>query len=141
MKNLLRSTLYLSVFALAGILFQISCSNSDNDNKTQSTSQINKIVYLKNIASSLQIWTCNYDGTSQSQIPINLPTNVSISYVNQGASPRLSPDGLKVFFITITNPTSGASYGSIYSCNIDGTNVQEVVAIPNADDIQLGGAY
>ena len=141
MKNFLRSTLYLSVFALAGVIFQISCSNSDNQiqNQNMSLVQVNKLIYFKNTgtASGLQLWTCNYDGTTQTQIPISLPINVYINNNNQGATPRLSPDGQKVFFVTLNYTTNNYS---IYSCNINGSNLQEIVTSSNPEYLVIGSA-
>ena len=123
MKNLLKSTLYLFVFALAGILFQISCSS---DSISTSSTPLGKIVYTKRAGGLLQIWTCNYDGTAQAQIPITLPSNVNFNFwsTNNSAisasdetSVKLSPDGQNVFFATVTNPGSGSQYFSIYTCD------------------------
>ncbi|MES2863987.1 MAG: hypothetical protein V4666_07705 [Bacteroidota bacterium] len=139
MKFFLRSTLYLSVFALAGVIFQISCSNSDNLNQNLNVTQVNKLIYFKNTgtASGLQLWTSNYDGTSQTQIPISLPTNVYINNANQGATPRLSPDGQKVFFVTLNITTSNYS---IYSCDINGSNLQEIITSTNPEYLVIGSA-
>jgi len=140
MKNLLKSTLYLTVFALAGILFQISCSNSGIQNSTQSTTQIGKLLYAKNIAGTneIQLWTCNYDGTNQTLIPISLPANIEINTNNVRATPYLSPDGQKVFFVTL-NTTNG--FHSIYSCDISGANLQAIVSPSTYNLIEIGGAY
>jgi Tol biopolymer transport system component len=62
------------------------------------------------------------------------------NFTNQQTNVKLSPDGQKVFFVTITDFTTTNAYASIYSCNIDGSNLREV-AIVNDDNIELGGAY
>ncbi|WP_396159513.1 TolB family protein [Flavobacterium sp.] len=139
MKNLLKSTLYLFVFALAGILFQISCSNSDDQNENSNNSQMNKIVYVKRVGLNKELWVSNYDGTNQTQIIVNFPANVNFSYVSNGTNPRISPDGQKLFFVGVNS--SGTSYAAIYSCNIDGSNLQEIVPIANNEDIEIGVAY
>ena len=64
MKRLLKSTLYLFVFAAAGILFQISCSA---DSSSTNSTSLGKIVYTKKVNTDIEIWTCNYDGTNQTQ--------------------------------------------------------------------------
>jgi hypothetical protein len=139
MKNLLRTSLYLTVFALAGILFQISCSNSDNQTLSTNSTPIGKIVFAKRPANSdWQIWTCNYDGTNLTQIPITLPSNVVFNYSQQQTNVQLSPDGQKVFFVTIDNNTNAYV---IYSCSIDGSNLQPVTTQSDAGQIELGGAY
>ena len=142
MKNLVKSTLYLTVFALAGILFQISCSS---DSITPSS--VGKIVYTKRIGLDTQIWLCDYDGTNQTQIPLNLPSNVLLNYVyNENStfggdetSVKLSPDGQKVFFETVTNP-NGNRFFSIYSCDISGSNLTEIVTEGfNQNPLRIGG--
>ncbi|MGL2967125.1 TolB family protein [Flavobacterium sp. XGLA_31] len=125
MKNLLKSTLYLAVFALAGILFQISCSNSDN--QSLSTASQNKVIYTSTSSGTQTIWTCNYDGTNLTQIPITLPSNLHFSVSPSNADARLSPDGQKIFFKAYNDTSSETE---IYSCDITGTNIQ-LVASPN----------
>lgn len=152
MKNLLKSAFYLSVFTLAGIIFQISCSNSESTTLLSST-PIGKIIFTKVIttgtSSQQQIWTSNYDGTDQTQIPVTLPPNVYLNFytgtntINSGANNiKLSPDGQKVFFVTIANPNQSNQFYSIYSCDLSGANLTEVIAVTgNQDAIELGGAY
>lgn len=147
MKNLLRSTLYLTVFALAGILFQISCSS---DRISTSSTPLGKIVYTKRGGGLLQIWTCNYDGTAQAQIPITLPSNVYFNYwVSDNTSVgsdetnvKLSPDGQNVFFATVTNPGAVNKYFSIYTCDLSGNNLTEIVTQSSGQDpLGIGGVY
>lgn len=140
MKNFFKTTLYLFAFAFAGILFQISCSNSDIQNSTQNVAQIDKIIYAQNISgqNEIQLWTCNYDGTNQTLIPISLPPNREINTQNVRSTPCLSPDGQKVFFV-VTNTTN--NFHSIASCNIDGSNFQEIVTPAAYHLIEIGGAY
>jgi Tol biopolymer transport system component len=141
MRNLFKTTLYITAFALSGILFQISCSNSDGI--SQNTNQsLGKIIYfhLEQNNNNRGIWICNYDGTNATQIPIVLPTGTTFSLENGDPRPRLSPDGQRVFFnVSVnTNPTNGAS---IYSCNIDGSDLQPVVVSSNSSSEFLGGVY
>ena len=137
MKNLLKSTLYLSVFALAGILFQISCSNSDRQNFSTNSTPLGKLVFAKRAPSDWQIWTCNYDGTNLNQVPITLPANVVFNFSNLQTNVKLSPDGQKVFFVCLYNSTGYV----IYSCDVNGSNLQPVTTVNNASNIELGGAY
>lgn len=136
MKNLLRSTLYLSVFALAGILFQISCSNSDNKNVTNNVTALqNKLIYtVFNYSTGQTIWTSNYDGTNPTQVPITLPTNISFNNVNGNADAKLSPDGQKIFFIVVNNSTGG---NEIYSCDINGSNLQQVFSPSTSSNVKV----
>ena len=141
MKNLLKSTLYLCVFAFAGILFQISCSNSDEALSTNST-PIGKIVYYKQLGSgpsmTASICTCNYDGTNETPVNVTLPAGVLLAYGYQQSNIRLSPDGQKIFFMTINTATD---YQAIYSCDITGNNAIEVKALNADGTMELGGAY
>jgi Tol biopolymer transport system component len=121
MKNLLRSTLYLCVFALAGILFQISCSS---DSMATNATPVGKIVYEKGDG----IWTANYDGTAATQIPIVLPANVSFFFGTLGSSISVSPDGNTVFF-TCSNAANSFTATELYSCDITGGNATAVVQI------------
>lgn len=138
MKNFLQSSLYLVVFAAAGILFQISCSNSDDTPQQQllSPAATGKVIYTKNFGTSIKIYTCDYDGSNQTEIPIVLPANVKIfDWSSQHAMPRISPDGQTVFFLAGTVAT-GETY--LYKINIDGTGLAAIVNDPNAQ-IELGG--
>ncbi|WP_298223880.1 hypothetical protein [Flavobacterium sp.] len=136
MKNLFKTTLYVCVFALAGILFQISCSNSDNASKAIVPSS--KILYTQyDSVNGFAIWYCNLDGTNPTQIPITLPTGTTYQNANSNAFVRFSPDGQKVLFVV--NYSNGSTYtNKIFSCNLDGTELQPVIAPTNAQVILLG---
>src|SRR6478672_12397926 len=131
MKNLLRSSLYLAVFAIAGILFQISCSS---DSLSPNSTPIGKIIFTKKVGTQLEIWTANYDGSGQTQVPVILPANVYFNYAfgeqtsfdGDSSHVHLSPDGQTVFFETINDPTGTRSF-SIYSCDVSGNNLTEIV--------------
>lgn len=143
MKNLLRSTLYLTAFAFAGILFQISCSS---DSVTANSTSIGKLIYYKQESITLpgggtgimsRIYTCNYDGTNETPINFTLPAGVNIDFSSGQSNIRLSPDGQKVFFITHDATDSE----SIYSCDITGGIATEVIPTSGPSNIELGGAY
>ena len=131
MKNLLKSTLYLSVFALAGILFQISCSNSENKNVAANvtTAAQNKIILTTYASTGQSIWICNYDGTNLTQVPITLPANLHFATGPNNADAKLTSDGQKIIFLA-GNSTTGNT--ELYSCDIAGTNIQLVAAPNNA---------
>lgn len=145
MKNLLKSTLYISVFALAGILFQISCSNSDQNLSTNSN-PVGKIIYLKQVSTTspgggtstnISLCTCNYDGSNETPINVLLPAGVQIATGYLESNVKISPDGQKIFFVT----ENSAGYKSIYSSDISGNNAAEVRALNAEGTIELGGAY
>lgn len=132
MKKLLLSTIVLICFSLSAILFELSCHKESI--AIPSTAQLNKIVYITGgqIGPS-QLYIANYDGSSQTKINISIPgaTNLGIS------NPRLSPDGIRVFFYATLNTSSQATPTGIYSTKIDGTDLKLVVNGAS----ELGGAY
>jgi len=105
---------------------------------TSGPSQINVLLFSKRKGSGpfiYELWTSNYDGTNQNKININLGAGLSI--VEEGSSPKLSPDGRLVFF-----HVSEGNYNNIYSCNIDGSNVRKIISGSAAyDRYIMGGAY
>lgn len=137
MKNLLKITLYLSVFALAGILFQISCSNSDFETQNANSTPIGKIVYQ----TGDKIWIANYDGTNATQIPIVLPANVLYFFNTTSSSLTVSPDGNTIFFtcVNTTNPSAPATK-DLYSCSINGGNATLVISSNGVDNQSVGSA-
>ena len=141
MKNLLKTTLYLSVFALAGILFQISCSNSENRTLSQNSTPIGKLIYYKNLFSGAgnQIFTSNYNGSSETLVNVTLPSGVLIDLnTPEDLQLRMSPDGQKIFFIGVNTTTN---FKILYSCDITGANLNEVIALNGTGNFRLGGAY
>jgi len=130
MRNVLKTSFYVLIFAVAGIFFQISCSNSD-DAASPSTEQF---VFVKKdfpTTGEQSIWISNVDGTGQTQIPITLPSGFafySIYGSGEHSTARLTQAGLVLF--TAQKSATNESY--IYSCETDGSNVQQVAAFdPN----------
>jgi len=124
MKKLLLSSAILLMFSLSIFIFQISCSKSvDAQNSNNSVSQIGKLIYARD----RQIWTANYDGSSQTQVPVTLPTNVTFAF---GSIPQsalaISPDGQKIFF-TAFNLNVTPKVLELYSVNFDGTGLSLVI--------------
>lgn len=130
MKNFFKTSLYLAAFAIAGILFQISCSNSDDSSLAPSLT--GKLLYYKATAGTQSgIFTCDYDGTNETPIPITLPANYSFS----GSTIKFSADGQKIFFFAGTPVTNVTS---LFSCDADGNNLQPVLSTTWPDMIELG---
>ncbi|RZJ31625.1 MAG: hypothetical protein EOO48_01525 [Flavobacterium sp.] len=121
MRNFFKTAIFVVAFAIGGMLFQISCSNSDETSR--SINQLNKVLFVKGAGEGQTIWICDYDGSNLSQIPVTLPSGTVLNSTNGNAYPRLSPDGQTVFFVTYIMPTTEYA---IYSCNVDGSNVQLV---------------
>ena len=140
MKNIFKTGAYLIAFATAGIVFQISCSNSDDSKAIETLNPMatSKIIYTKqSTGNPPELWTSNYDGSIQTQIPVALPANVAFSMINNnGSSFKLSPDGQKVFFVAFNNSTN---LSSVYSCDISGGNLQEIIAPSTFVILELGG--
>lgn len=140
MKKLLMGTLVLTLFAISFSLVQISCSKTNAQTSSVNLVQLNKVAYARSISGSdVQIWTVNYDGSNDTQIPVVLPATVHISNDQTSFGIKLSPDGQKLFFIGYDTSTTPYST-SIYSCNIDGSNVQAITSSSTVI-LKLGGAY
>jgi len=121
MKQLLMGAIVLFLFSASVVLIQTSCSKTTAQS-TNSINQLNKIVYFKNMNSSvLEVWSANYDGTGASQIPITLPSGVSYDTFVMTNSLSISPDGQTIFF-TCLNSNGSSPVSEIYTCSIAGGN-------------------
>jgi hypothetical protein len=110
--------------------------------------QLNKIIFSKLLYSSsgsylgVEVWTANYDGTAQTKVNISLPSGIVFS---EGMTPKLSPNGQKVFFTAGPPLSSGSTIAgvtSMYSCNIDGSNILKIIDGVSTSQIgEVGGAY
>ena len=138
MKKLLMGTVCLSLFAIALTTIQLSCSKTNAQNGSALPTQFNKILYTTQSSGNYKLWTANYDGSSPTQINIALPAGVSLDFGSSYFSIHLSPDGQKIFFFG-SNPVSPGA-NSLYSCNIDGSNVQPVLT-SSTELLHLYGAY
>jgi Tol biopolymer transport system component len=96
--------------------------------------QQGKIVYVDFKGSGL-IMTANLDGTGAQPVDIKLPEDVYMD----NFPPKVLPDGNRLFFNTLS--ADGSDYG-IYSCNIDGSDLQLIV-IPASqlDFFTIGQAF
>ena len=138
MKKVLLSSIILFLVSSSILMIQISCSKNSTAQVTNATSQIGKIIFVKSWSVGAEIWTANYDGTSASQIPITLPTGITVDGDCCTASLSISPDGQKIFF-PILDMTSGTAQNALASCNIDGSNFNLIV--PTTYKIGLVTAY
>ena len=104
---------------------------------SSSSAQLNLLIYYKVIGTTYEVWTANYDGTNQTKVNIVLPVGTEFS---DHFTPKLSPDGTKVFF-ALRTPAAGNG-ADVYSCNINGTNVTKIIDKGGSGNfIFLGGAY
>jgi len=152
MKKLIKSSLVLLTLSLSVVIFQLSCKKSaDAANTTNSTSsQQNKILFQRDFYGSnnaptrydyAEIWTANYDGSNQQKVNVDLPTGVVIVL---GQAIRISPDGKTIFFSGFTpgnNYPDTMSPWSIYSCNLDGTNVKLIVNGTKENGVEPDAAF
>lgn len=134
--------MYLAVFALAGIFFQISCSNADDPSPAPSSTPVGKLVYYKRVASipfgTSPIFTCNYDGTGETQVNIVMPAGNYIGTNIEDLGVRMSPDGQKIFFVGVNQATM---FKTLYSCDLSGANLTPVISLTETGSYTLGGAY
>lgn len=93
-------------------------------------SQLNKLL----IYDGQNFATINYEGTNKTIIPVTLPAGRKLRSVPPEA--HLSPDGQKLFFEVYEQSTS---MYFIYSCNINGSNLQAIVS--GSNQIDLTSAY
>ena len=123
---------------LGGVIIGSGLSVTNNGtlsvNATSGLQQLNILLYVKRTGSPMvyEIWTVNYDGTNQKKINISLPSGQFI--YEEGRTPKLSPDGKTIFFNASDNTSD-----YVYSCNVDGTNIKQL--IHSSDFYSLSGAY
>jgi hypothetical protein len=100
--------------------------------------QQNKLVYRKAIGVDTpnefyEIWTSNFDGSSQQKVNINLPVGTRIGGVG------ISPDGKKLFLDVF--PVTTGSTASIYSCNIDGSGLIKILTQGSRESLGVVAAF
>ncbi|RQO78871.1 hypothetical protein DBR40_03865 [Pedobacter sp. KBW01] len=120
---------------MGGIIVGSGLSVSQNGTLSANagTTQLNKLIYSRitydagGTYKGAEIWTANYDGSAQTKINVSLPSGIVFA---ENPSPKLSPNGTKIFFTagpsSSYNPTM-ASVESLYSCNIDGSSVVKII--------------
>ena len=144
MRKLLQASVILLLFAVAILIVQSSCSKSEAQISNAAITQINKFVYLRAAGQGPEIWVSDYNGSNASKIPVVMPAGSALSSDFGQWEVRLSPDGQTLFFLGVLTDTNTTQ---IYSCHIDGSNVQVVVPgtvrDPNSgiNILRIGGAY
>ena len=121
MKKMLLGSIALLLFSTSLLIVQISCSKTNAQTSSNAVTQLNKIIFYKQISTGKEIWIANYDGSGATQIPVALPPNVNWDLIVTSSSLSISPDGQKIFFTVSTTGSSPTS--EIYSCDISGGNV------------------
>jgi len=152
MKKLLLSAATLLAFSLSIIIFQVSCKKEAkaSTSTTSQPTQQNKILFLKDVYGgnvsgnkydSAELWSANYDGSSQQRVNIALPSGYVIVL---SQTVKLSPDGKTIFFDAFSpgnNYPDTSTPWSIYSCNLDGSNVHLVVQGTSTNSVEAVAAY
>ncbi|MFB6456556.1 hypothetical protein ACE38W_14895 [Chitinophaga sp. Hz27] len=140
MKKLILGTAMLLAFNVAIMLTQMSCSKESKAQTTNPSGYIpqNKFLILENLKGSStkqQLLIVDYAGQPQSSIsPLILPNGVTF---DQG---RVTPDGKTIIFTGVVTGANGAS--KVYSMNIDGTNMKELLSRdPNNSELELMNTY
>jgi len=132
MKSIFKTGILFLGFVIGGVIFQLSCSNSDETSAPTST---NRILFTKTSGTTHTLWYCEVDGSNATEIPLNLPANTVFQWSNANTFARFSADGEQVFFVIRDYNTDN---NAIYSCNLDGSNLQSVLSPPDADHILIG---
>lgn len=128
MNRLLKTSLVLVFFSFSMLLFQISCDNEAEANPSVvgDVKPLKLIFYFKTGSTGREeLWSANYDGTGQRSL-LALPENLNFIY----EIVSVSPDGEKIF-MTLNEASGNGENTSVYSVNIDGTNLQKI--IPGTD--------
>jgi len=80
--------------------------------------QQNKIIFVKRVNSTKEIWTANYDGSNQKKLNIALPSGSRVWDMS------ISPDGQNLIFSAFS---SGIDESHIYTCKTDGSNLTKII--------------
>lgn len=121
MKKIFKSTLVLIFFSLSIVLFNASCEKEANAQTNTLPQNVGLIIFKKNGDQPNEVWTSKYDGSTQTKITISsFPANGNVD----PKTIRLSPDGMKIFFVMYIPSTQ---VQSIFVCNIDGSGLINVV--------------
>jgi hypothetical protein len=131
----------LTLFALAfSVIFLAGCKKNGTSPKPPITiappAQQNKIVYLDylNGPNTYTLWTANYDGSGAQQINIAMPTKIKLG----GGLPKISLDDKNIYFNGVSTVNN---VSSIYSCDMNGNNVNLLVAGGNDGQAEISGTY
>lgn len=132
MRNFIKTLVLFIGFIIGGIIFQISCSNSD---EAAAPAISNKILFTKNNGTSHTLWYCDLDGANVTQVPLNLPSNTTFQWSNANVFAKFSPNGQKIIFVAKDNDTFK---DVMYSCNLDGSNLQAILSPSDAVHLLIG---
>lgn len=125
MKKLALSAIVLCSFSISIALFQISCQKNA---VAASVPPQNKIVYVVGTEPTWAFWIANTDGSNAKQIPISLPSGMTLLGPSSLDAPTasISADGKSLFFTVTPSPNPDLKF-YIYSVSLDGTNLKQVL--------------
>lgn len=95
-------------------------ASTRTDNSPQYSPDGKKIVFTSSRTGSLEIWTCDADGSNSSRV-------TSIGGAHLG-TPRWSPDGRQIVFDSLTENNR-----DIYSVGVDGNNLRRLTTETSTD--------
>lgn len=113
MKKVLLSSITLFLFSASIMMFQISCQKEANARISESPT---RIVFAKGNGSTLEIWYCNSDGSGMNELNITTTFDKIYRVIE-------TPVDNKIFFTARETSTVNPN---LYSCNLDGSNVQKL---------------
>ena len=128
----------ISLLLLAILFFIWGCK------KAELVASVNpskdKIIYFNNIDHyvSFDIYAAYADGYLPRKTSINLPNNVRLQTVN---IPVLSADRATVFFNAFNVNADGGSGYCIYSANINGSNISQIIHTPDYSIVSMADTY
>jgi hypothetical protein len=133
MRKLLLSTIILLLFSCSILIFQVSCqkdANAGNNNISSET----KLVYIKlnTLTDVYEVYTSNLDGTNNIKVPITVPVGMEMN-----GDVTITKDGGKLIFELRNIDSSIHDGGSIYTCNIDGTNMTKIIGGTTSDELHF----
>lgn len=144
MKRLIQASLFLLACSAFIIASQISCKKSSAQTTTSAPNGglilLAKSVQVPGtpstdtgVVSQTTVWVeqyslANLDGSNFHQIPITPPAGLFV-----GGSAHLTHNGQTLVFQMFSQ---NQTIQAIYSCAIDGSNLQKVMDLPSASQLQ-----
>lgn len=126
MKKIFNGAVVLLFFGMALTIVELACQ------KTVANVPVigfDKLVYYKRGPLGSELWTCNFDGSEDKKIPIQLPANYQI-IAGDSAPVQRSTDGQRFAFVAVDFTLTTGEYPRYeYTCKIDGTDLRLIKAI------------
>jgi len=131
----------IKILTLHAILIIIILQNGCKKSNTIliPVQQQGKIIYLSYVTTldTIAIWTANYDGSGSTRVKVALPPNLQLFFE---AQPKVSSDHKTFYFVGYLNNGSN-SKSILFSCNIDGSNLKEIISGDAYSNFMIGDTY